>query len=201
MLPLMLDISSVPIAVIGGGFAADMRLNLLFESGAGAVDVYVPDPSKDLSKFGVRHIFSRWPTASDFEAGEYKIVYVSDVELTAAETYADMAHAIGALVNVHDVKALCDFHVPARLVRGDLQVTVSTNGKAAGLARVLRDHLARSVFGPDWASRVSQMAKARDKWRQEGASFQQLVDRTEMFISDRHWLSPPQTTRRSGPEG
>jgi len=197
----MLDIKTVPIAVIGSGYAAEMRLKLLSESGAGEVDVFSPEKPEGLAKFSVRTVFDRWPADSDFQSGRYKIVYVADVDRQDAETYAQMAHGIGALVNVHDVKALCDFHVPARLVRGDLQITVSTNGKAAGLARVVRDHLARSVFGPDWAGRVSSMAKARDKWREEGASFQQLVDRTEVFISDRRWLSAVRPERKAGPEG
>ena len=201
MLPLMLNVQSVPVAVIGGGFASVMRLTALDESGAGAVDVYAPQPDAELERRAGARLQHRWPTREDFDERRYKFIYISDIPDDDAENYVRLAHAIGALVNVHDVKRLCDFHMPARLTRGDLQVTVSTNGKAAGLARVLRDHLARSVFGPEWAAKVSAMAAARDHWRESGASFQELVDRTETFIADRRWLSADATRSHQGREG
>ncbi len=201
MLPMMLDVQSAPVAVIGGGFAAVMRLKALDDSRAGDVDVFAPEPDEELKARAGSRLHHRWPTEPDFESRRYKLVYVADIPEDQAEHYARLAHSAGALVNVHDIKRLCDFHMPARLVRGDLQVTVSTNGKAAGLARVLRDHLARTVFGPEWAAKVSAMAAARDQWRAGGASFQELVDRTDSFIADRRWLSARESHQHQGREG
>lgn len=201
MLPLMLAIENTPIAVIGNGFAAAMRLRTLDESGAGNVDVFADDPSEDLKSVAGSRLLSWRPAAVDFERAKYKIVYIADFSEEESAEYAALAHDHGALVNVHDIKALCDFHMPARLVRGDLQVTVSTNGKAAGLARILRDHLANKMFGPDWAARVTALGHARDSWRANGASFQDLIKHTETFVTDRGWLnrpSNPQTFNREG---
>ncbi len=201
MLPLMLDIKSTPIAIVGDDFAAIMRLTLVDQYKADIVHVFAEAPSQDLRRTAGKRLIERLPTEDDFSTSNYKIVYIGDMDEQNARPVVDLAHRFGALVNVHDLKNLCDFHVPARLVRGDLQVTVSTNGRAAGLSRILRDYLARRVFGPDWAVRVSSLGFARDQWRAEGASFDDLKRRTETFVTDRGWLSSKSGRRSLGREG
>jgi precorrin-2 dehydrogenase / sirohydrochlorin ferrochelatase len=201
MLPLMLDVSQTPIAIIGNDYAAVMRLNLVDQSGAQKVDVYAPEPSEALKTAASERLLVRMPVAEDFSRAAYKIVYICDISDSEARLFRDIARGCGALVNVHDIKALCDFHVPARLIRGDLQVTVSTNGRAAGLARILRDHLANRVFGPDWAAKVSSLGAARDSWRDAGAPFSELVERTENFVAHRGWLTRQHETSGGGTEG
>ena len=201
MLPLMLDIGSTPIAVIGNGYAAHMRLTLVDQSGAGTVSVFADNPSDELSKRAGSRLVKRLSSSKDFRQSGFKVVYIGDMSEDEAKPLVDQAHQAGALVNVHDIKALCDFHVPARLVRGDLQITVSTNGKAAGLSRMVRDHLANRVFGPDWAAKVSSLGKARDRWRAGGATFDDLVRRTESFVTHRGWLSHQSQSTAHGREG
>ena len=201
MLPLMLNIENIPIAIIGNDHAALMRLILVDQSGAGNADVFSKEPSDELKMAAGSRLVERYPSAADLEEGRYKVVYIGDMPESEAKQFCDLARKSGALVNVHDIKALSDFHVPARLVRGDLQVTVSTNGRAAGLARILRDYLANRVFGPDWAVKVSSLGAARDQWRSSGASFDELVHRTETFVTDRGWLSQKTNRNVQGREG
>ncbi len=201
MLPLMLDIKNTPIAIIGSGYAAAMRLTLVDQSGAGNISVYAVNPTEELRKLAGSRLIERLPSDSDFNRAGFRVVYIGDMPAESASPLVDKAHQAGALVNVHDIKALCDFHVPARLVRGDLQITVSTNGRAAGLSRILRDHLANRVFGPDWAAKVSSLGHARDRWRASGASFEDLVRRTESFVNDRGWLSRKSKSVSAGREG
>ena len=70
-----------------------------------------------------------------------------------------------ALVNVEDVKPWCDFHNPALVRRGDLLLTVSTNGRSPGLAARIRRQLA-ATFGAEWADRLSTIGRKRDAWKQ-----------------------------------
>ena len=201
MLPLMLDIQNKPVAIIGNGYAATMRLRLVDQSGADTVRIFAVNPTDELRKLSGPRLVEHLPTDSEFECAGFKVVYIGDMAEEEASSLVEKAHRAGALVNVHDIKALCDFHVPARLVRGDLQITVSTNGRAAGLSRILRDHLANRVFGPDWAAKVSSLGQARDSWRASGASFDELVRRTETFINDRGWLSRKSKSISVGREG
>ena len=201
MLPLMLDIKNTPVAIIGDGYAATMRLSLVDQSGAETVKVFAANPTDELRKLAGSRLVERLPTDREFTRAGFRVVYIGDMSEEEANPLVEKARQAGALVNVHDIKALCDFHVPARLVRGDLQITVSTNGRAAGLSRILCDHLANRVFGPDWAARVSSLGQARDRWRAGGASFEDLVRRTESFINDRGWLSRKSKSISVGREG
>jgi len=79
-----------------------------------------------------------------------------------------MAREQGILVNVEDVPELCDFHVPATIRRGDLLLTVSTGGKAPGLAKLIREWLEKKL-GLEWSDRLHELAQARARWRGEGA--------------------------------
>ncbi|HUD53327.1 precorrin-2 dehydrogenase/sirohydrochlorin ferrochelatase family protein, partial [Parvibaculum sp.] len=86
-----------------------------------------------------------------------------------------------------DVKALCDFHVPSTVRRGDLLLTVSTGGKSPGLARRLRRYL-EDLFDPDWAGRLQDLAERRDAWREEGLDMSEIGRRTEAHIDEKGWL-------------
>ena len=44
----------------------------------------------------------------------------------------------GIPVNVADARAECDFIVPSRITRGNLQIAVSTGGESPRLAAALR---------------------------------------------------------------
>ena len=77
-----------------------------------------------------------------------------------ARELARRAQAAGVLVNVEDRPSLCDFHVPAIVRRGDLVLTVSTGGRAPGLARLLREWLGRR-FGPEWTGRLNDLGATR----------------------------------------
>jgi precorrin-2 dehydrogenase/sirohydrochlorin ferrochelatase len=94
------------------------------------------------------------------------------------------------LVNVEDVPDHCDFHSVAELRRGDLLLTVSTNGMAPGLAGTIRRTL-ESSFGPEWSERVSEIAALRQSWRAEGVSMPEAARRIETIAAERCWLPGP----------
>src|SRR4029077_6417769 len=95
------------------------------------------------------------------------LLFIAGLKRSAAAALAAKARAAGILTNVEDVPELCDFHVPAVVRRGDLALTVSTSGKAPGLARLLREWLERAV-GTEWQDRLERLAEARTGWRSEG---------------------------------
>jgi precorrin-2 dehydrogenase/sirohydrochlorin ferrochelatase len=97
------------------------------------------------------------------------------------------ARPAGILVNVEDVPELCDFHVPATVRRGDLLLSISTGGKAPGLARLIREWL-EARFGPQWSYRLDHLGQRRAQWRGDGQSPSEVSRRTREFVEQRHWL-------------
>jgi precorrin-2 dehydrogenase/sirohydrochlorin ferrochelatase len=187
MLPLMVDVTSLPVAIVGNGDSALARLRLVEEHGARDVTVYAEDAKSELASAAGPRLIPRWPTSEDLAVA--RLVFVADAPQPVVEA-ARAAAAKSALVHVQDQIPLCDFHLPARLRRGRLLVTVSTDGAAAGLSRLLRDYLADRVFGPEWAGRVEEVAAERRRQKGEGLGMGALFEAISSFVAKRGWLAP-----------
>ena len=168
MIPIMLDPDRVTVAVVGEGPAAERRVQQLREGGVEAPEIFAAAP------------------ASEVLAG-FQVVYVAGLEPSEAERIARVVRDAGNLVNVEDVRDLCDFHVPGTVRRGDLLLTAATGGKSPGLARALRRHL-EAEFGPEWAERLDELTAARQGWLNEGADMKTVAERTDEMIKRNGWL-------------
>jgi precorrin-2 dehydrogenase/sirohydrochlorin ferrochelatase len=167
MLPLVLNPVNIKAGLAGRGPARERRAALLAE--AGVEGQLLPD--------GV----------SDALLGSLQLLFVAGLPEGEARDLAGRARAAGVLVNVEDRPALCDFHVPAIVRRGDLLLTASTGGQVPGLARALRESLA-DQFGPEWTVRLKELGLARAKWRAEGLSPQEVSHHVRELISRMGWL-------------
>ena len=185
MYPVSFDPARVRAVVVGRGRGAVRRINGLEAAGVTDIRVFAPEPDSEIrAKAGAR-LVARLPVAEDL--GGANLVLVAGLEDGAAETIANAARGLGVAVNVEDRPALCDFHLPATLRRGDLLLTASTGGRSPGLARAVRDHL-DGVFGPQWAGRLDALAEARQGWRAEGADSPTVARRTQEWIDREGWL-------------
>ncbi|MBX7200661.1 MAG: siroheme synthase [Rhodospirillaceae bacterium] len=187
MFPLMLDVSAAPVMLIGGASLL-ARLQALGDHGATAVHVFAPDAPAALAALAGDRLARRWPDAADFARIAPALVFISDMPDGEAAAFRVQAKAAHALVHVQDRIPLCDFHLPAKVRRGHLQVTVSTDGQAAGLSRLIRQYLEAEVFGPEWAARVEELAAARLAWKAEGIGIAELAARVEALVAARGWL-------------
>jgi precorrin-2 dehydrogenase/sirohydrochlorin ferrochelatase len=169
VLPIILRSDIVRIGLAGAGEGLRRRQELLKNSGVTA-----------------RVFENRIPPAE--ELADLSVLFVAGLDRDLAAKLASAARAGGILVNVEDEPELCDFHVPAAVRRGDLLMTVSTGGRAPGLARALRADL-ESRFGPEWDDRVNQVAALRSGWRGDGAAPQDVSERTQAYLAEKGWLS------------
>src|SRR5919197_1227604 len=76
------------------------------------------------------------------------------------DAVAEAARRRGALVNAVDRPARCDFIYGSVLRRGQLQIAVSTGGRAPALAREIRRRL-EPVIGVEYAALVERVSRAR----------------------------------------
>jgi precorrin-2 dehydrogenase/sirohydrochlorin ferrochelatase len=191
MFPAMLDLSRLPVVLVGNGPTTERRLALLDEDRAESVTVYAPTPSEALERQAGKRLRRRWPTPA--EAASARVLLMADgVEIGILHDVVAAARAGGALVNVEDRRELCDFHSPATVRRGDLLLTVSTGGRSPALSRRLGRFLAE-VFGPEWQARLDSLARLRAQWREAGADPATVSDWTEAWI-ERHDLLPDSGT-------
>ena len=165
MLPILVS-ETARIGLAGQGDGLGRRAALLVEAGARPVLL-----NSD---------------ASDDEIAGLKLLFIAGLPEEVALPLAGRARALGVLVNVEDVPAYCDFHVPAVVRRGDLVLTASTGGRAPGLARHLREILERQ-FGPEWSGRLDDISDARAHWRADGLPPHEVSRLTRELISGKDW--------------
>ncbi len=188
MIPIVLDPKMTSMALIGRGEVATRRLALLDEAGAADLIVFSDRPEEELATAAARRLRRRLPTPAELAA--FQVVWVADLPLDLAMPFAEQVRARGALVNVEDVKPFCDFHNPASVRRGDLLLTVSTNGRSPGLAVRIKRQLA-ATFGPEWAERLKTVGIKRDAWKRRRRPLAELASLTDAAIDSKGWLSAP----------
>ena len=167
MLPLILNPTLLKAGLAGRGEGLDRRAALLAEAGVEAR--LLPD------------------AVSDAHLESLQVLFVAGLPEGEARDLAVRARALGVLVNVEDMPAFCDFHVPAIVRRGDLLLTASTGGQVPGLARTLREVLA-DQFGPEWTARLKELGQARAKLRAQGLSPREVSQQVRELIVRMGWL-------------
>lgn len=185
MIPIILDPSKIRTALIGRGDVARRRLELLDEAGVIDLAIFSDAPEPGFAAAARDRLLRRLPT--DAELSRLQVIWIADLPLHLAMPLAEQIRARGALVNVEDVKPHCDFHNPALVRRGDLLLTVSTNGKSPGLAVRIKRQLA-SMFGPEWADRLGHIAGKRNAWKRRERPLAELATLTDATIDANGWL-------------
>ena len=170
MLPIVLDPKVVQVGVAGCGKGLERKLEVLREAGV--------SPAV---------ILDRAPSGPEVLSG-LRILFVAGLDEGASLTTAKMAREAGVLVNVEDRPSLSDFHMPARVRRGDLLITVSTGGKSPALTRALREVL-EELFGPEWDARLQEAGKLRDDWRAAGIAAEGISRRTRALMHEKGWIA------------
>lgn len=138
--PAFLDLRSLKTVLIGGGEAAAAKARLLAAAGADLLVIW-PEIARSLEEAVADKatLARRSVSADDFHGAKLVFIAVDDEEDAAA--YAALARVKGALVNVVDAPALCDFNVPSIVDRGEVTVAISTDGAAPVLGRRLRTQI------------------------------------------------------------
>lgn len=180
MIPLYLDPAQARVALIGRGALAVRRLGWLVDAGA-APDVWSDAPSFDLVRAAGAALRPSLPNAADL--ARYHAIWIADLPYADAEALAAYAASVSVLVNVEDVKALCDFHTPAVVRRGKLTLAAGTGGASPAVARAARERL-EAAFPDEWAHALDVIAKARAALREDNADFDTLVTDARKRLAD-----------------
>jgi precorrin-2 dehydrogenase / sirohydrochlorin ferrochelatase len=155
--PVMLELRGRRCVVIGETAVRERKVEGLLA--AGADDVVVVAPGAGDVPPGVEVRRRPWETA-DLD-GAFLVV-ASSADPEECDAIARQARDRGALVNVMDDVANCDWAAPSVVRRGDLVFAIATGGGSPALARALRIELAGS-FGPEWAEIVRVLREVRDE--------------------------------------
>ena len=135
--PLFLDLATRKTVIVGGGAAAMRKARLVIGAGgspviiAAVIEQTVREELNDHASF-----VERAPRKKDFADATLVFIAIDDVD--DADRLAALARNGGALVNVVDRPALCDFTTPSIIDRGPIAIAISTDGAAPVFGRKLR---------------------------------------------------------------
>lgn len=168
MLPVMLNTDTLSILLIGQGKKLHAREAKLRELGA--------------KKLTVLH-----PPLPTILFQDFDVVMIVDLDNeTSAKLHTDAKKA-GVLVNVEDKKEFCDFFFQSFVKRGDLLISVSTNGKTPGTAKIIRDKI-EELFPEIWGERIDEISAKRTEWKASGKSYDEVNELTKQYIKNNNWL-------------
>ena len=159
--PIFLDLTGRACAVIGGGKVAERKVMSLIGALA-KVTVISPRITNALAEQvrqgSLTHIKRRFKPG--MLEGFFLVIGASSSK--AVNTLVcDDGRGVGAMVNVADDPALCDFFVPSLVRRGELLIAVSTSAKCPALARELRIELEKN-YGPEYAVYVELLGADKE---------------------------------------
>jgi siroheme synthase-like protein len=158
--PVALELAGRRCVVVGDDETAEARVDALLHAGA-RVTVVGDEPGpvlRELEAAGRVRLRRRPYRRGDLRGAFLAVAATGDASLNA-RIFAE-AERRRVLLNAVDDVGHCHFAVPSILRRGDLIVAVSTGGKCPGLARRLREALAREV-GPEYGVLVDLLGDVR----------------------------------------
>ena len=148
--PIFLKLHQLKVLIVGAGEVGCEKLTFMLKS----------SPDADISVVAkevlppVQELLLKYPDTRiniKLKAFEAKDVEGFDLVIAATnfkdlnEEVRNAAKAAGALVNVADTPALCDFYLGSIVTRGDLKVAISTNGKSPTFAKRFRQWLEQAL--------------------------------------------------------
>ncbi|RKD22513.1 precorrin-2 dehydrogenase / sirohydrochlorin ferrochelatase [Caminicella sporogenes DSM 14501] len=164
--PIMLNISGKLCKVIGGGKVAERKVNSLLECG-GEVEVISPILTRELEKYakeGVISVKRRKYVYGDLE-GSFLVFAATNDEKTNEECLRECREK-DILLNIVDKPDKCNFIVPSKIQRGDLTITISTNGKSPALSKKIREEL-EALYSEKYIEYVNLLGEIRKRVKME----------------------------------
>jgi precorrin-2 dehydrogenase/sirohydrochlorin ferrochelatase len=148
-LPVLLKLRDRPCLVVGGGVVAARKVDTLLRTGA-RVTVISPRVTEGIERLAAdcQLQLVRRPYGKGDLRGFY-LAYAATGIACLDEQIAQDAESENVLLNVADHASLCNFLSPPVVQRGDLTITVSTNGKSRGFAQLMKKKL-ECMIGPEY---------------------------------------------------
>lgn len=160
--PILLNLENKPCLVVGAGEVGKRKIGSLLEAGASPVTIIDTLPADQeiaamLKQDGAAFECRRFADA-DVD-GQFLVIACTSNE-TVNKRISDLCAERNILCNVADQPETGSFIVPASVTRGDLTLSISTNGKSPAMTKRIRKEL-QEYFGEEYAHILTIMGRVR----------------------------------------
>lgn len=158
--PINLNLAGKRCAVIGGGAVAERKAVTILKAGGEVllISPKVTDRLLALAAKGALTWDKRPYQRGDIENFFLVICATDNAEINSL--VAAEAKQKGALVNIIDDMRQSDFTVPAQVRRGNLLITVSTNGQSPAVAREIKKEIS-ARYGEEYEIYLDLVSQIR----------------------------------------
>ena len=177
--PILISLERFPCLVVGGGKVACRKVLSLLEFNA-EITVISPKFCKQLLDMYQRGLIQiiRKSYSKEF-IKNYKIIFSTTDNPETNRIIRNDCNSEGILLNAADNPALCDFILPANIKRGDLTISISSQGKAPFFTKEMKKKLEQYIT-PVYADIMELAGEYRKKLLKEG-KIKSVKTKTNMF--------------------
>lgn len=172
--PVMLDINDKQAVVVGGGRIAYRKVIGLLQAGA-KITIISPEITKGIEELMISHQIIWHKKVFERTDLDFAFIVIAATDSEQVNKHVALSVAAHQLINVVDHQVLSTFHVPAKLTRGDLTISVATDGASPTLAKVIRDELAE-VYDESYEKYLEFLSQARLKINHTDLSSEIKID-------------------------
>lgn len=154
--PILIDLSKYNTLVIGGGNIATRKVKdiLEFNSSPTVLSEEFSEQLITLANSNKIKLINKKYESGDIKS--YNLVFCATGDTNTDKLVYEECMESGILVNVADVPELCTFIMPATLKRGNLTISVSTQGAAPFFSGFMKKQL--NILFPEYYESIAKMA-------------------------------------------
>ncbi|TXB63597.1 precorrin-2 dehydrogenase/sirohydrochlorin ferrochelatase family protein [Phaeodactylibacter luteus] len=194
--PVFLKLDRLRMLIVGAGEVGCEKLTFLLKSSPDAHITVVakevlPPVSRLLQEYPCADVAICQKTFAPEDVRGFDLVIAATNFRALNQEVRAAAKAAGALVNVADTPALCDFYLGSIVTRGHLKVAISTNGQSPTFAKRFRQWL-EQVLPEDTHLLLQNLKAYRDALSGDfEAKVRELNELTESLVRP-----PSKSTKR-----
>jgi precorrin-2 dehydrogenase / sirohydrochlorin ferrochelatase len=167
--PVNLVVAGRRCVVVGAGRIAARKIDALLAAGAD-VHVVAPAVGPEVRAWAdERRLTLHERPFSPIDLDDAWLATTATGDPAVDRAVFEAGEARRVWVNSADDPANCSFTLMSVVRRGDIVVTIGTNGRSPALATFLKDHV-RDEMGPEYETLLELLSEAREEMRSGGRS-------------------------------
>ncbi len=143
LFPIFLKLEKLNLLIVGGGYVGIEKLEAVLRNSPNTkIKLVAPEIRPEITELASTH-------NCELIYDKYKSDYLADIDIVIAGTSLKEVNkqvwqdcqARKILINVADTPDLCDFYLSSVVIKDDLKIAISTNGKSPTFAKRFREIL------------------------------------------------------------
>jgi precorrin-2 dehydrogenase/sirohydrochlorin ferrochelatase len=191
LFPVFIKLDQINTLIVGGGTVGTEKLRAVLKNSPEAKVTVVADQiSKEIYQLAYHRptvrIAQRRFLEKDLDHKQLVIIATNNRNLN--ELISRKSKERNILTNVADTPHLCDFYLGSTVIKGDLKIAISTNGKSPTLAKRMREYF-EAVLPENTQSILDNLYKIRGQLRGDFShKLKTLNDITSIMILKQSYL-------------